>query len=79
MKEGTAEGEKKRKDIERSDKYRDFFYFLFFCASSCHGAPDVNIRSVNNAPLNVKSCASGTGMRGNCVLMGKPGHIGTCS
>jgi hypothetical protein len=54
------------------------FYFRFFLRPSCHRGPDVDIR-VNNAPLNVKSCVRGNGMQGDSVLMGKPGHIGTCS
>lgn len=52
---GSTEG-RKRKEVKRSDKYRDFLLFSSF-SSSCHRAPDVDVR-VNNAPLNVKGCRS---------------------
>jgi hypothetical protein len=65
----------KRKEVKRSDKYRDFFLLPF--PPSCHRAPDVDVR-VNNAPLNAKGCGKCEGMRENSFLMGQLGHIKIC-
>ena len=77
--EEVEEEKEERKELETSDKYRDFLTVDFFFASSCHRAPDVTIRSVNNVPLNVKCDGSGKGMRENSVLTAKPGQVGTGS
>jgi hypothetical protein len=43
-----------RKEVKRSDKYRDFFFtFLSSSLPSCHRATDVDA-CVNNGPLNEK-------------------------